>query len=72
MCVCSVLQDLAENGVEIELMHIGSSFDVSLFYQVQFRRLILHTYVQSQYYKMFTVSGGCMMHVSWYKLAVTS
>ena len=28
------LQDLAENGVEIELMHIGSSFDVSAFYQV--------------------------------------
>lgn len=27
-------QDLAENGVEIELMHIGQSFDVSLFYRV--------------------------------------
>ena len=29
-----LLQDLAENGVEIELMHIGSLFDVSAFYQV--------------------------------------
>ena len=27
-------QDLAENGIEIELMHIGASFNVSLFYQV--------------------------------------
>jgi ATP-dependent DNA helicase 2 subunit 1 len=26
-------KDLAENGVEIELMHIGRTFDVSLFYQ---------------------------------------
>ena len=25
-------QDLAENGVETELMHIGQDFDVSLFY----------------------------------------
>ena len=28
------LQDLLDNGVEIELMHIGSRFDVSKFYQV--------------------------------------
>jgi len=42
MCSCSSstqrqaktrAKDLAENGVEIELMHIGSSFDVSAFYQ---------------------------------------
>lgn len=30
----TTLQDLAENGVEIELMHLGSTFDTSLFYQV--------------------------------------
>jgi len=28
------VKDLAENGIEIELMHIGSSFDVSAFYKV--------------------------------------
>ena len=28
-------KDLAENGVEIELMPIGRSFDVSAFYQVR-------------------------------------
>ena len=35
------LQDLAENGIEIELMHIGSSFDVPAFYQVMLTSLIL-------------------------------
>ena len=33
-------KDLAENGVEIELMHIGHTFDVSLFYQVSENDLI--------------------------------
>ena len=28
------MKDLAENGIEIELMHIGSSFDASAFYKV--------------------------------------
>lgn len=32
-------KDLAENGVEIELMHIGRTFDVSLFYQVSKLRI---------------------------------
>ncbi len=34
IAVIVLLQDLEENGVDIELMHLGSSFDVSLFYQV--------------------------------------
>ena len=28
------LKDLAENGIEVELMHMGRDFDVSKFYQV--------------------------------------
>ena len=32
--LCVYMKDLAENGIEIELMHIGSSFDASAFYKV--------------------------------------
>ena len=39
-------QDLAENGVEIELMHIGHSFDVSLFYRVSYEWYHLVCYVR--------------------------
>ena len=32
--VSLIFQDLAENGVEIEVMHIGNQFDFSSFYRV--------------------------------------
>ena len=35
ICTRFTPKDLADNGVEIELMHMGSSFDVSAFYQVR-------------------------------------
>ena len=31
---CS-MKDLAENGIEVELMHLGKDFSVSKFYQVK-------------------------------------
>ncbi len=40
-CLYVPLQDLAENGVEIELMHLGANFDASLFYQVLRRAVVL-------------------------------
>ena len=49
-------QDLAENGVEIELMHIGNTFDVSAFYQVSV--LSLHVHVPPIHNK-----GTCMVKV---------
>ena len=52
-----LLQDLAENGVEIELMHIGSSFDVSAFYQVS-------TYVTS----VLIVGVVCIHIFTWFHL----
>ena len=30
----SCLQDLADNMIDVELMHMGSSFDITAFYQV--------------------------------------
>ena len=45
---------MSDNGIEIELMHIGTSFDVSVFYQVcayPFRRW------QKQQNKTTAVSG---------------
>ena len=46
-------QDLADNGVEIELMHIGQDFDVSLFYQVSLARtevnLCIYNHKTTQY-----------------------
>ena len=47
-------QDLAENGVEIELMHIGNTFDVSAFYQVS----VLSLHVPPIHNK-----GTCMVKV---------
>ncbi len=40
-CLYVPLQDLAENGVEIELMHLGANFDASLFYQVLRRAVVV-------------------------------
>ena len=37
-------RNLAENGVEIELMHIGQDFDVSLFYQVSLELTHIYMY----------------------------
>ena len=44
-------RDLAENGVKIELMHIGQDFDVSLFYQVslELTHIYMYALITNQY-----------------------
>ena len=61
------LQDLLDNGVEIELMHIGSRFDVSKFYQVLYvylewplcNRPYSCSYDITQFEAILFCSGGC-------------
>ena len=48
----SCLQDLADNMIDIELMHMGSTFDISKFYQVTVARCtqchyLIQTYMVS-------------------------
>lgn len=54
------MQDLAENGIEVELMHLGSSFNVSLFYQV---RSLLRQHIQFMYESALTVYTRCPIFI---------